>query len=151
MVEMAKNVVGLMSCGLVLCLGLSTAAQAGNAATAAEDLKHGQADRPKNEQDPMKGRDAAHGQTIKGEVLRVEGDTYFVKGPDGKEVRLQTDHNTQTVGSIHPGDRIEATVNEQNHALSIRSSRGTEAGQSPEAGSTPEASHDPPLSTPRER
>ena len=151
MVAMAKNVVRLMSCGLLLCLGLSTTAQAGNAAVAAEDLKHGQTDRTKNEQDPMKGRDTAHGQTITGEVLRVEGETYFVKGLDGKEVRLQTDHNTQTLGPIHQGDRIEATVNEQNHALSIRSARGTEAGRSPDAGSTPEASRDVPSSAPRER
>ena len=150
MVSIAK-VVGLMSCGLVLCLGLSTAAQAGNAAAAAEDLKHGQADRTKSEQDPMKGRDAAQGQKIKGEVLRIEGETYFVQGPDGKEVRLQTDHTTQMVGSIHQGDRIEATVNEQNRALSIRSARGTEAGQGPDAGATPDASRDAHPSTPRER
>ena len=132
MVAMSKKMVGLMSCGLVFCLGLSTTAQAGNAAAAAEDLKLGQSERTKNEQDSMKGRDAARGQTIKGEVLRIEGETYFVKGSDGKEVRLQTDHNTQTIGSIQQGDRIEATVNEQNHALSIRSARGTEAGQSPD-------------------
>ena len=150
MVLIAEKFVGLMSCGLVLCLGLSTAAQAGNAATAAEDLKRGQADRMRSEQDPMKGRDAARGQTIKGEVLRIDGETYFVKGPDGKEVRLQTDHNTQTVGSIQQGDRIEATVNEQNHALSIRSARGTEAGQSPDAGSTPGASRDA-FSSPKEQ
>ena len=142
MVAMSKKMVGLMSCGLVLCLGLSTTAQAGNAAAAAEELKRSQADSMKSEQDSMKGRDAAQSQTIKGEVLRVEGETYFVKGPDGKEVRLQTDRNTQTVGSIQQGDRIEATVNEQNRALSIRSARGTEAGQSPDAGATPEASRD---------
>ena len=143
MVLIAKKVVGLMSCGLVLCLGLSTAAQAGNTAAAAEDLKRGQTERTKNEQDPMmKNRDAARGQTIKGEVLRIDGETYFLKGPDGKEVRLQTDQNTQMVGSIQQGDRIEATVNEQNQALSIRSARGTEAGQSSDAGSTPEASRD---------
>ena len=150
MVAMSKKVVGLMSCGLMLCLGLSATAQAGNAAAAADDLKRGQADHMKSEQDPMKGRDGAQGQTIKGEVLRVEGDAYFVKGPDGKEVRLQTDHTTQTVGSIRQGDRIEAKVNEQNHALSIRSARGTEAGQSPDVEPTPEASRDA-HSSPRER
>ena len=126
MVAMSKKMVGLMSCGLVLCLGLSTTAQAGNAAAAAEELKRGQADSMKSEQDSMKGRNAAQSQTIKGEVLRVEGETYFVKGPDGKEVRLHTDATTQKVGNIRQGDRIEADVNDQNHALSIRSARGTE-------------------------
>lgn len=150
MVAMSKTGIGLMTCGLMLCLGLATTAQAGNAAAAAEDLKQGQPDRMKSEQDAMKGRDSAQGQTIKGEVFRVEGDTYFVKGPDGKEVRLQTDQNTQTVGSIQQGDRIEAKVNDQNRALSIRSARGTEAGQNPDDGSTPGASRDA-HSSPRER
>ena len=39
---------------------------------------------------------------------------------DGKEVRLHTDNTTQRVGEIKKGDRIEAKVNEQNHALVIR-------------------------------
>ena len=85
----------------------------------------------------MEGRDAAYGQTIEGEVLRVEGETYFVQGPDGKEVRLS-----------HQGDRIEATVNEQNRALSIRSASGAEAGQGSDAGPTPEASRDAHTSNP---
>ena len=63
---------------------------------------------------------------ITGEVLRVEGENYFVKGQDGKEVRLHTDATTQKTGNIRQGDRIEADVNDQNHALSIRSARGTE-------------------------
>ena len=136
MVSILK-VVGLMSCGMVLGLGLSAVAQAGDAAAAAEDLKRGRADRAKSEQDPMEGRDAAYGQTIEGEVLRVEGETYFVQGPDGKEVRLS-----------HQGDRIEATVNEQNRALSIRSASGAEAGQGSDAGPTPEASRDAHTSNP---
>lgn len=147
MVAMSKTGIGLMTCGLMLCMGLSTTVQAGNsAAAAAEELKQGQPERMKGEQNTMKGHekghDSAQGQTIKGEVLRVEGDTYFVKGPDGKEVRLQTDQDTQKVGSIQQGDRIEAKMNDQNRALSIRSARGTEAGQNPDDGATPGASRD---------
>ena len=91
MVSIPK-VVGLMSCGFLLCLGLSTVAQADNAASAADEMKAGQSDRKggqagKNgEQDKLKG-----GHTIEDEVLRVEGENYFVKGQDGKEVRLHTD------------------------------------------------------------
>jgi hypothetical protein len=58
--------------------------------------------------------------TITGEVLRVEGDHYFVKGQDGKEVRVHTDQTTQKMGNIQQGERIEAKVNEQSHALAIR-------------------------------
>ncbi len=115
MVSIPK-VIGLMSCGFLLCLGLS------NAALATDDMKAGQPERQggqaglKGEQDKLKG-----GHMITGEVLRVEGENYFVKGQDGKEVRLHTDDTTQKIGNIRQGDRIEADVNDQNHALSIRS------------------------------
>ena len=120
MVSIPK-VIGLTSCGFLLCLGLS------NAALATDDMKAGQPERQggqaglKGEQDKLKG-----GHMITGEVLRVEGENYFVKGQDGKEVRLHTDATTQKTGDIRQGDRIEADVNDQNHALSIRSARGTE-------------------------
>ena len=133
MVSIPK-VVGVMSCGFLLCLGLSNVAQAGDAASA--EMKGDRSDRRQGGQDAGErqkndrtgGSDSQGGKTIKGEVLRVEGDTYFVKGQDGKEVRMQTDKTTQKTGSITQGDRIEATVNDQNHALSIRSVRGTDAG-----------------------
>ncbi|HSF66132.1 MAG TPA: hypothetical protein VLA67_01770, partial [Nitrospiraceae bacterium] len=54
-----------------------------------------------------------------GELVRVEDGNYFVKVKDGKEVRLHTDKTTQMMGEIKKGDRIEAKVNDQNHALSI--------------------------------
>jgi len=60
-------------------------------------------------------------KTIKGELLRVEYGDYVVKEKDGKEVRLTTDKMTQMMGQLKKGDRIEAKVNEQNHALLIRS------------------------------
>jgi hypothetical protein len=120
MVSVPK-VIGLMSCGFLLCLGLS------NTALAADTMKPGQPDRQggqaglKGEEDKLKG-----GHMVTGELLRVEGENYFVKGQDGKEVRLHTDDTTQKIGNIRQGDRIEADVNDQNHARSIRSARGTE-------------------------
>ena len=38
------KVVGVMSCGFLLCLGLSNAAQADNAASAQDEMKAGQSD-----------------------------------------------------------------------------------------------------------
>jgi hyperosmotically inducible protein len=67
-----------------------------------------------------------HVEVIKGEVLRIEGENYFVRGESGKEVRLHTDETTQKTGDIHQGDRIEAQMNDQNHALSIRSAPTTD-------------------------
>jgi hypothetical protein len=129
MVSIPK-VVGVMSCGLLLCLGLSTAGQADNAASEADSkLKAEQTDRRQGGQDAgekqvsekMKGGDSTGGKTIKGEVLRVEGNDCFIKGQDGKEVRLHIDLTTLKARNIEPGERIEAKVNDQNHVLSILS------------------------------
>ena len=49
MVSIPK-VVGLMSCGFVLCVGLSTAAQAGNQPSAADETNAGQSDRRQGDQ-----------------------------------------------------------------------------------------------------
>jgi len=127
MVSIPK-VVGVLSCGFLLCLGLSHATEGDNAALAADEKKADQSDRRQGGQeagekqmsDEMKGGQSQGGKTITGEVLRVEGANYFVKGQDGKEVRLHTDSTTQMMtGIIGKGDRIEAKVNDQSHALSI--------------------------------
>ncbi len=126
MVSIPK-VVGVMSCAFLLCLGLSQAAQADNAA--ADKLKADQSDRRQGGQDAgekqvreeMKGGASTGGKTITGEVLRVEGNDCFIKGQDGKEVRLHIDATTSRARNIEPGERIEAKVNDQNHVLSILS------------------------------
>ena len=57
------KVVGLMSCGFLLCLGLSHAAQADDASSAKDDMKAGQSDRTggqagvKGHQDKLKRDD----------------------------------------------------------------------------------------------
>jgi predicted RNA-binding protein (virulence factor B family) len=88
MVSIPK-VVSVLSCGLLLGLGLSL-----------------------------------HGiHTIKGEVLRVEPSSYFVKQYDGYQVRLHIDETTQMTGRIAQGEHIEAKVNDEHHALSIRQAK----------------------------
>ena len=137
-----SKVAGLVSCSFLLCLGLSNAAQAGNAAPTTDEMKADQSDRRQGGQeageqqmrDEMKGGQSKDGKMIKGEVLRVEGDNYFVKGQDGKEVRMHIDKTTEKIGSFKQGDRIEAKVNDENHALSIRSARGTDAGYGTQTG-----------------
>jgi len=130
------KVVGVLSCGFLLCLGLSHAAQAEHAPAPSDLMKtdsvtdqqgfQSDDDKQKNVNDE-KGNNRADGaKTIKGELSRVEDGNYFVKVKDGKEVRLHTDKTTQMMGEIKKGDRIAAKVNEQNHVLSIRSARGTE-------------------------
>jgi hypothetical protein len=129
MVSIPK-VVGVLSCSFLLCLGLSNFAQAEHAPGPSDVMKtdsvtdqqgfQSDDDKQKNV-DNEKGSHRADGaKTIKGELSRVEDGNYFVKGQDGKEVRLHTDKTTQMMGKIKKGDRIEAKVNDQNHALSIQ-------------------------------
>ena len=58
-----------------------------------------------------------HEKVIRGNVLRIEGNNYFVKDrEDGKEVRLQVDKTTQmNVVGVTAGDNVMAQVNDQNH------------------------------------
>ena len=136
MVSIPK-IIGVLSCGFLLCLGLSNTAQAGNAASAADEMKADRSDRRQGDQevrekqlnDPMKGAQSKGGRTIRGEVLRVEGDNYFIKGADGKEVSLHTNKNTQILRPIQRGDQIEAKVTDQNHTQKLDLlDRGTDAG-----------------------
>jgi len=130
MVSIPK-VVGVLSCGFLLCLGLSSAAQAEHAPGASDLMKtnavtdqqgfQSDDDKQKNVNDEKGGNRADGAKTIKGELFRVEDGNYFVKVKNGKEVRLHTDKTTQMMGEIKKGDIIEAKVNDQNHALSIRS------------------------------
>ena len=127
MVSIPK-VVGVLSCGFLLCLGLSSAAQAEHAPAPSDLMKtDAQSDRQGFQSDDDKQKSAEMGsnraegaKTIKGELFRVEDGHYFVKVKDGKEVRLHTDKTTQMKGEIKKGDQIEAKVSEKNHALSIR-------------------------------
>ena len=90
--------VGRVLCGLVLLVNVSHVAAAMQAPN-----------------------DLSHNRTIMGDVMRVEYAYYFVKEKDGKEVRLHADKTTLMLGQLKQGDRVEAEVTEQNHALRMRS------------------------------
>ncbi len=59
-------------------------------------------------------------QTVKGDLLKMDGEFYVVKDMAGKEIRLHVDKTTKLEGTIKTGDKIEAQASEKNHALSIR-------------------------------
>jgi len=132
MVSIPK-VVGILSCGFLLCLGLSNAAQAEHPPAPSDVMKtdsvsdrqgfQSDDDKQKNVDDEKGSIHAKDAKTIKGELSRVKDGNYFVKVKDGKEVRLHTDKTTKMTGEIKKGDRIEAQVNNENHALSIRSAQ----------------------------
>ena len=124
------KIVGVLSCGFLLCLGLSSVAQAEHAPAPSDLMKtDSESDRQGYQSDDdkqktvndEKGSDRAKdAKTIKGELFRVKDGNYFIKVKDGKKVRLHTDQTTEMIGEIKKGDRIEAKVNNQHHALSIR-------------------------------
>jgi hypothetical protein len=104
----ASRFIGVLAGGCLLCLALS------NCKTSVAPARDASLDRrPANE-------------SIKGKVLHVEGQNYVVKREDGKEVSLQADSTTQKMGDIGEGYKIEAEVNAQYHAVSIRSTPTTD-------------------------
>ena len=121
MVSISK-IVGLTSCGFVLCLSLSNGTQAVDRMPndPCADRKGGQPDLTKCSEEALQGID-----TIKGQLLRVENESYFIKRTDGKEAVLHVDGTTQIYDHIRPGDNIEAkfktdTVQDKKHTISMR-------------------------------
>jgi Cu/Ag efflux protein CusF len=122
MVSIPK-IIGVLSCGFVLGLGLSTVTQAAETSLAAERMKPDasadrKADLVKPDEDTVQGIN-----TIKGEVLRIKGEHFYVRRSDGKEMHLHTKPTTQMMGEFKKGDHIEAKVTDQNNALSIRQAK----------------------------
>jgi hypothetical protein len=117
MVSVPK-IIGVLSCSVVLCLSLSNATQAG--------VKHDPCADSKGELSGLVKCDAETREgieTVKGEVLRIEGDSFVVERFDGKKVNLHIDETTKMGSFIGAGDHVEAkvrAVNDQEHVLTIR-------------------------------
>ena len=73
---------------------------------------------PDFSQRPQKG-------VVLGEVLRIEGEFYVVRDPAGQEVSLQVDNDTKMDIIPKLGDRIEAEVTLQEHAIHITAPKDT--------------------------
>lgn len=99
MVSIPK-VVSVLSCGVLLCLGLSTAAYA---------------------VDEEGARRLEQAKVIKGVLVSIDYGDYIIKDKDGQEVRVHTDKTTQTMGQLKKGDRVEVKLDNHDHALLIRS------------------------------
>jgi hypothetical protein len=119
MVSISKIIIGVMSYSFVLCLGLSNAMAADKIAPdPCADRKGGQPNLVKCDEETRQGI-----ETVKGEVLRFEGSSFWVQRFDGKEVNLHVDESTQMSRNIGRGEHIEAkvtNVDDRKHALSIR-------------------------------
>lgn len=66
------------------------------------------------------GLPASGPRSVKGDLLKIEGESYVVHDLKGKEVRLHVDQTTKLAGgTFKTGDKIEAKVTDGNHAISI--------------------------------
>ncbi|MGZ8393357.1 MAG: hypothetical protein ACXWWJ_01190, partial [Nitrospira sp.] len=59
-------------------------------------------------------------QTVKGDLLKMEGEFYTVHDTAGHEVRLHVDKTTKLDGTFKTGDKVEAQVTDKGHALSMK-------------------------------
>ena len=119
------KIVGLVSCGFVLCLGLSNASasevvEKKISSDPCAETKGGQSNLTKCSEEAQMGIN-----TVKGELLRIDGDTYSVKKYDGKEAALHVDGNTQIYEHVRVGDPIEAKTqmlegHDRQHTISIK-------------------------------
>ena len=112
MVSIPK-VVSALSCGFLLCLGVS------NVAWSAEKLNMDQSDKKmftvsdKERFEP--------GKDVKGQLVKVEGEKYFVRESSGNVVQMHVDATTEkkSAALIKTGDYVNAKVNSQGHATSF--------------------------------
>lgn len=113
MMTIFRKVFGYVSCGVVLWMGLSP----NNVAWSSDQLTIA----PSITLVSDSIGESKPGKTIKGEVVRVDGENYFVKQEDGKVVRMHVDRTTNTKSSMKakPGDNVEAKVDSQGHAISF--------------------------------
>jgi len=59
--------------------------------------------------------------TIKGDLLKIDAGDYVVKDQTGEHVRLHLENGTKIQGDPKAGDTIEATINDFDTAISIKS------------------------------
>jgi len=120
MIDIPK-MVRVLSCGFLLWVGLlSNMAQAETMMPGTDAGKDSQSQKTGEQGDPKELSIRQQGvHIIQGDVLRVEGNTYFIKELGGKELSLHTDATTMKAEKIQVGDRIEAKVDENNRALSL--------------------------------
>lgn len=59
-------------------------------------------------------------KTVKGDVLKIEGQFYTVHDTTGHDVRMHIDMTTRMEGVFKTGDRVEVQVTDKGHALSMK-------------------------------
>lgn len=56
--------------------------------------------------------------TIKGTLMRTEGEYYYIKDDDGKERKVHVDKSTK-LDKVLPGDMVKAYVTDRGHTTTL--------------------------------
>src|SRR5262245_20994733 len=57
--------------------------------------------------------------TIKGTLMRMEGEYYWIKDSDGKERKIHVDKSTK-MDKVVPGDMVKASITDQGHTTTLQ-------------------------------
>lgn len=88
-----------------------SAQKAGQSSMHAQSPSEGrQSDKLTTSQSQRSQQDGTFTKTVRGEVMKIDGNIYYVQDPSGKEVRLRMDQSAEQEGDIRKGDTIEALV-----------------------------------------
>lgn len=59
-------------------------------------------------------------QTVKGNLLTIEGDVYMIRDVLGRFIRVRVNKNTKQERVLAPGEQVEARILQDGRALSIK-------------------------------
>jgi hypothetical protein len=57
--------------------------------------------------------------TVKGTLMRVDGENYWVTDTDGKQIRLHVDASTK-LDKVVKGDRVKAYITDTGHTTTLQ-------------------------------
>jgi len=76
--------------------------------------------------DPMSGKEAKPTlgerftkDTVKGTLMRMDGEYYWVKDTSGKEIRLHVDASTK-LDKVKEGDKVKAYITDEGHTTTLQ-------------------------------
>ena len=102
------KVIGVLSYGCLLGLGFGTTLHAADKPSAPEG---------------MTTESGSGIETIKGEVVRLKGQHFYLRQSDGKERHLHAKPTTEMERELKKGDRIQVQADDQHNAMSIRQTK----------------------------
>ena len=57
--------------------------------------------------------------TVKGTLMKTEGEYYWIKDNDGKEVKIHVDKSTK-MDKVVPGDMVKAYITDKGHTTTLQ-------------------------------